>query len=63
MAVEVDNAASADGKLVSPSIVKGPWTVDEDRQLLELVKQYGAKRWSLISRYMNGRVGKQCRER
>lgn len=30
---------------------------------MELVKQYGAKRWSLIAMHLPGRVGKQCRER
>lgn len=30
---------------------------------MQLVKQYGAKRWSLIAMHLPGRVGKQCRER
>uniref|UniRef100_A0A7S1HS35 Uncharacterized protein n=1 Tax=Eutreptiella gymnastica TaxID=73025 RepID=A0A7S1HS35_9EUGL len=43
--------------------IKGPWTEEEDKQLIQLVSQYGAKRWSYIASYLNGRIGKQCRER
>ncbi|XP_068085635.1 uncharacterized protein [Anabrus simplex] len=43
--------------------VKGPWSSEEDEMLMELVKKYGPKRWTLISRMLKGRVGKQCRER
>jgi len=31
--------------------------------LKELVEKHGAKKWSLISGMMGGRMGKQCRER
>ena len=31
--------------------------------LKKLVETYGAKRWALIATYLEGRVGKQCRER
>eukprot|EP00817_Percolomonadidae_sp_ATCC50343_P004804 CAMPEP_0117418792 /NCGR_PEP_ID=MMETSP0758-20121206/500_1 /TAXON_ID=63605 /ORGANISM="Percolomonas cosmopolitus, Strain AE-1 (ATCC 50343)" /LENGTH=385 /DNA_ID=CAMNT_0005199503 /DNA_START=150 /DNA_END=1307 /DNA_ORIENTATION=- len=43
--------------------IKGSWTEDEDKQLVQLVDQYGAKRWSFIASHLKGRVGKQCRER
>ncbi|RLN31969.1 hypothetical protein BBO99_00003956 [Phytophthora kernoviae] len=42
---------------------KRPWTREENDKLMQLVKQYGAKRWSLIAMHLPGRVGKQCRER
>ncbi|EQC41699.1 hypothetical protein SDRG_01657 [Saprolegnia diclina VS20] len=42
---------------------KKPWTREENEKLMQLVKQYGAKRWSLIAMHLPGRVGKQCRER
>ncbi|ETW03627.1 hypothetical protein H310_05028 [Aphanomyces invadans] len=42
---------------------KKPWTREENEKLMLLVKQYGAKRWSLIAMHLPGRVGKQCRER
>ncbi|KAL4624022.1 transcriptional activator Myb-like isoform X1, partial [Arapaima gigas] len=56
-------------KVLNPELVKGPWTKDEDqkaRQLyavIELVQKYGPKRWSVIAKYLKGRIGKQCRER
>jgi myb proto-oncogene protein len=42
---------------------KNPWSDDEDRTLIRLVNKYGPQRWSFIARSMNGRMGKQCRER
>lgn len=39
------------------------WTAEEDEQLLKLIKLYGPVHWSLISSEMEGREGKQCRER
>lgn len=50
-------------KVLKPSLVKGPWTVEEDNKVMELVKKYGAKKWSLIASNLPGRIGKQCRER
>ncbi|KAJ4888231.1 myb domain protein 118 [Raphanus sativus] len=45
------------------SIIKGQWTSDEDRLLMQLVGLHGTKRWSQIAKMLQGRVGKQCRER
>lgn len=39
------------------------WTDEEDVQLLRLIDDYGAARWSTIANFMPGRQGKQCRER
>jgi len=50
-------------KVLKPTLVKGPWTADEDRKVIELVGKYGAKKWSLIASNLPGRIGKQCRER
>ncbi|XP_010249414.1 PREDICTED: transcription factor MYB98-like [Nelumbo nucifera] len=44
-------------------VVKAQWTNEEDRVLVELVKQYGMRKWSYIAQQLNGRIGKQCRER
>jgi hypothetical protein len=41
----------------------GPWTKEEDEKVIELVKKYGPKRWTLIAKQLKGRIGKQCRER
>lgn len=43
--------------------VKGPWTEEEDRKVVELVQKLGAKQWSKIASHLPGRIGKQCRER
>jgi len=46
------------------SLVKRPWTPEEDDALVAAVRKYGACRWSMIATHLStGRVGKQCRER
>lgn len=50
-------------KVLNPNLIKGPWTQEEDRQIVELVQEYGAKKWSVIAQRLPGRIGKQCRER
>lgn len=50
-------------KVLRPGLVKGPWTPDEDSVVIELVETHGTKKWSHIARQLNGRLGKQCRER
>ncbi|XP_041365718.1 myb-related protein B-like isoform X2 [Gigantopelta aegis] len=50
-------------KVLNPELIKGPWTKEEDDKVTELVQKFGAKRWTLISRQLKGRSGKQCRER
>ncbi|KAK7389081.1 hypothetical protein VNO78_23913 [Psophocarpus tetragonolobus] len=45
------------------NVVKGQWTSDEDRLLIQLVEQYGVRKWSHIAQALPGRIGKQCRER
>ncbi|XP_055905848.1 myb protein [Eupeodes corollae] len=50
-------------KVLNPDLIKGPWTREEDDKVIELVRRYGPKKWTLIARYLNGRIGKQCRER
>lgn len=43
--------------------IKGPWSPEEDETLRKLVKQYGARNWSVISKSIPGRSGKSCRLR
>jgi len=50
-------------KVLKPGLVKGPWTSEEDTLVAELVEKYGQKKWSFIARQLQGRLGKQCRER
>jgi hypothetical protein len=50
-------------KVLRPGLVKGSWTPEEDETVTRLVHTHGTKKWSLIARQLNGRLGKQCRER
>jgi hypothetical protein len=50
-------------KVLKPGLIKGPWTPEEDAQVIELVRIHGQKKWSMIARELKGRLGKQCRER
>ena len=42
---------------------KGPWSPEEDEKVVELVAVHGPKKWTLIASHLEGRIGKQCRER
>ncbi|ODM94492.1 Myb-related protein A [Orchesella cincta] len=50
-------------KVLSPNLIKGQWTKEEDDKVVLLVNQYGPKKWTLIAKHLKGRIGKQCRER
>ncbi|KAJ8537786.1 hypothetical protein K7X08_014326 [Anisodus acutangulus] len=50
-------------KVLNPELVKGPWTREEDDKIIELVAKYGPIKWSVITKALPGRIGKQCRER
>ena len=50
-------------KVLDPDLVKGPWTNAEDQIIMDMVTKYGPKRWSMIAKQLQGRTGKQCRER
>ncbi|KAJ0981392.1 hypothetical protein J5N97_009647 [Dioscorea zingiberensis] len=45
------------------NLVRGQWTLEEDRMLAKLVEKHGLRKWSHIAKNLQGRVGKQCRER
>ena len=53
---------SARYKRIRPGLVKGNWAKEEDDMVLELVGKFG-KNWSLISKYLPSRTGKQIRDR
>lgn len=55
------SSMGGDGKSSAPT--KGPWTKEEDELLIQLVNKYGPKQWSVVASHLNGRTGKQCRER
>ena len=49
-------------KVLTPGLVKGPWSPEEDTMLVALVnKNY--KNWGDLALDMPGRTSKQCRER
>jgi len=50
-------------KVLNPKLIKGPWTKEEDAILSELVNKHGPSNWSGIAAHLEGRNGKQCRER
>ncbi|TKY50446.1 Transcription factor MYB98 [Spatholobus suberectus] len=52
-----------DTHIANYNIIKGQWTLEEDSALVELVNQFGLKKWSQIAKLLYGRIGKQCRER
>lgn len=39
---------------LSPGLTNGPWSHEEDAQLIQLFNEYGPK-WKLISKHFNGR--------
>ena len=39
------------------------WTAQEDQNLLNAVERLGTKSWKAVANYVQGRSGKQCRER
>ena len=49
-------------KILQPGLVKGPWTEEENAKLYEWVKKEGPRKWSLCSKIIPGRNGKQCCE-
>ena len=50
-------------KNLMPGLIKGPWSISEDRCLLQFVCSNGTKHWSKCAKFIKGRSGKQCRER
>ena len=47
----------------SAGVMKRAWQAEEDTKLLQLVTEFGPCHWSIIASHLEGRVGKQCRER
>lgn len=48
---------------LDPSILKEPWSKEEDKKLLELISIYGLKNWKKIAFQMGNRTDAQCRYR
>lgn len=45
-------------KVLNPSLIKGPWTEEEDRMVLHLVEKNGPQKWTVIAEQLPGRIGK-----
>ena len=45
-------------KVLNPSMIKGPWSDEEDKILAEFVGKQGAKNWSNVAQHLPGRIGK-----
>lgn len=58
-----DDGAKAPASGGGVTARKGPWLQAEDDLLLQLVNEHGPHDWSYIAEHIQGRVGKQCRER
>jgi hypothetical protein len=56
-------SASIDGKRFFARALSKDHGAEEDHIVVDFVKKNGTKKWSLIARQLNGRLGKQCRER
>jgi len=50
-------------KILKPGLKKGNWTVEEDEKLTKWVETNGTLNWTQCSKGIEGRNGKQCRER
>uniref|UniRef100_A0A7N0VFI5 Uncharacterized protein n=1 Tax=Kalanchoe fedtschenkoi TaxID=63787 RepID=A0A7N0VFI5_KALFE len=59
----VSSARKGPCKGKQSNVIKGQWTHEEDRLLVQLVDRYGIRKWSIIAQLLPGRIGKQCRER
>ncbi|KAG8458314.1 hypothetical protein KFE25_005161 [Diacronema lutheri] len=57
------DSQDTDGEGARPKWVKNPWSAEEDKLLMELIAEHGARNWTKISEGMDNRAGKQCRER
>ncbi|KAF9594497.1 hypothetical protein IFM89_031615 [Coptis chinensis] len=60
---KVGKRVKGGGNSSASVLIKGQWTDAEDRLLVKLVKQHGERKWAQIAQKLEGRAGKQCRER
>ena len=62
---EEESEAGAPGSLPikQRKMLSTQWTVEMDEQLTQAVAKFGEGHWSKIAELVDGRTGKQCRER
>lgn len=56
-------SSSRAGERVGKTRTIRKWTPEEDARVRLLVEEHGTKQWGLIGQKLQGRTGKQCRER
>lgn len=54
--MEAGVGVGIDGRIYS-------WTAEDDAKVIELVRNHGTKKWSVVGAFFSDRTGKQCRER
>jgi hypothetical protein len=59
---KISKFSSEDKKSKRSKRARNPWTPREDAKLMELMKKYGQS-WAMISSCLEGRTGKQVRDR
>lgn len=47
----------------TPGKIKGPWSIEEDKKLIDWVNKTKTHNWANCAKVITGRTGKQCRER
>ena len=57
----VDSIGSVDSNTSEQE--RRPWSPNEDAAVRQLVAKYGNKKWAIVGSNIEGRTGKQCRER
>ena len=59
---ESNNTPKLKKKSSKGTLIKGPWTSEEDKLLLDWISKNGVKNWTKCAQFIPGRSGKQCRE-
>eukprot|EP00599_Poterioochromonas_sp_BG-1_P000138 CAMPEP_0173147516 /NCGR_PEP_ID=MMETSP1105-20130129/9180_1 /TAXON_ID=2985 /ORGANISM="Ochromonas sp., Strain BG-1" /LENGTH=668 /DNA_ID=CAMNT_0014062013 /DNA_START=275 /DNA_END=2281 /DNA_ORIENTATION=- len=59
---EMSVESTKDGELQPKRTIR-KWTPQEDELMIKLVAEHGTRYWALIGAKLQGRTGKQCRER
>jgi hypothetical protein len=50
-------------KVADPEIVRGSWTAEEDKTIINWIELNGPSKWAALATHLPGRIPKQCRER
>ena len=58
-----DDEKPTDAEIGNQIALGSQWTDEEDQLLVEKVQEFGTTNWVIIARFLNGRLGRQCRER